>query len=204
MLRHVALRRVLIAALFAVLALVATGASSAAAATPSAERLAADPASWQRAYDVALEHWGHTPCSGSVRTTWRGLDGDINALAAWSAMPDAPASTFSACEISFNAGLDWDFATYCSVVVHEVGHLLGHDHNDEPGHIMSHVTTTMVPACGTAAAPRAPAAAPTATTATRAKRRSAACTRARASRTRRAMKLRRSPACRRAAVALRR
>ena len=90
-------------------------------------------------------------------------------------------------------------------MVHEVGHLLGQDHNDEPGHIMSHVTTTMVPACGSPAAPRASSTASSSTTVTgtTAKRRSTRCTRARIAKLRRSGKLARS-SCRRAAVALRR
>ena len=202
MLRRVALLRVLIAALFAVAAFTASPAS---AATSTAQQFAADSATWKRAYDTAVAYWGQTPCAGDVETQWRGLERDLNALASWSAIPNAAPSTFSDCDVAFNTELDWDYATFCSVMVHEVGHLLGHVHNDEAGHIMSHVTTTMVPACQTAPAPRASSTRTTSssTRTTSATRRSPKCTRARVAKLRRSGVLARS-SCKRSAALLRR
>lgn len=196
MLRRVALLRVLIAALFAGLAFAASPAS---AATATAQQLAADGSAWQKAYETAVAYWGRTPCSGDVEAQWTGMDRHLNALASWSAFPDAPPSAFSDCDVAFNADLAWDYATFCSVVVHEVGHLLGHAHSDEPGHIMSHVTTTVVPACGAAPATHR-AASPTGRTASKRRTR---CTRARVAKLRRSGKLARS-SCKRSAGGLRR
>ena len=146
MLRIGARLRTLIAAVFvSTVALSAT--SGAQAATPSAQRLAAD-GSWTRAYDTALRYWGKTPCSGQVAASWDSLDRDLNALASWATHPGASADTFTNCSVRFNADVEWDYATYCTVAIHEVGHLLGHEHSNEDGNVMSHVTTTTVPACG--------------------------------------------------------
>jgi hypothetical protein len=71
MLRRVALLRVLIAALFAVLAF---SASPASAATATAQQFAGDSAAWKKAYDTAVAYWGQTPCAGDVEAQWKGLD----------------------------------------------------------------------------------------------------------------------------------
>ena len=178
-----ALRRVLAAA--CALAALALTPAVASAATPAAQWPAGGPA-MQTAYDTAVRHWGATPCAGKVDFAWTAMDASFNAVSDWLATDPANAATFLQCRISFNPNAEWDAAKFCTVMVHEVGHLLGHDHDHDHGHLMSEYYTTPLGACTgstwSTAAPAPAKAAPKKTTS--AKKRKA---RARAAAKRRAL-----------------
>jgi hypothetical protein len=128
-----------------------------AAAGPSARFVATSPTIVQ-AERVARAYWGADPCHGSVTIRWVRQAADINALSTWASPttdpygdPDANAD----CKIDLNpvAALPWP--KFCTVVVHEFGHLLGHDHDSRRGQLMSEIYTTPVAACAAPTARRA-------------------------------------------------
>ncbi len=66
-------------------------------------------------------------------------------------------ATYSQCAISYNLDVDWDWPKLCTVIEHELGHLAGHDHVNDPHDVMSPYYVYPTPEC---AAGGAPAAAP--------------------------------------------
>jgi hypothetical protein len=64
------------------------------------------------------------------------------------------------CAIELNTQVEFDAPKLCTVLAHELGHLLGRPHAAQPGQLMSPVYSEALPAC--AAASPAPAPAPSA------------------------------------------
>lgn len=100
---------------------------------------------WQRAERakaVAVAYWGQTPTQCPTVNTFR--------------EPMAPEHSAEAdragCAIYFNEdwwGVQkgkWRFPWFCSVYVHEYGHLLGVPHSDDPGDVM-YPTPPRIDAC---------------------------------------------------------
>jgi hypothetical protein len=105
-------------------------------APPAGAALTADDPQAVAAYAVARQHWKAEPCDGAVRIRWTRLERGLNALARWWARSlDAP-ETYYACRIDLNRVEDWDWPKLCTVVVHEVGHLLGLPHSADPDDVM--------------------------------------------------------------------
>jgi hypothetical protein len=147
--RHPVLRTALV--VLAVLLAGSTGAPAAHAS--SAEAFPVGGAEFQRAHAIAQAHWGAVPCQGAVRFEWVGLEPLTNARATWSNPTDAwgnAAANFD-CHVAFNALTQYDFAMLCTVLTHELGHLLGRQHDPQAGQLMSAIYTAPIRECSSAA-----------------------------------------------------
>jgi hypothetical protein len=128
------------------------------------------------AHALAVAHWGVDPCSGQVTVTWAHMGAGINARSTWMSYDIHNPATYSQCAISYNLDVDWDWPKLCTVIEHELGHLAGHDHVDNPHDVMSPYYVYPTPECAAASAPvsapapvttaEAPAVAPVASKAT--------------------------------------
>jgi hypothetical protein len=118
------------------------------------------------AHQLAVTRWGVDPCGGQVTVTWAHMGAGINAQSRWMSTDVHDASTYTDCSITYNLDVDWDWPKFCTVVEHELGHLSGHDHVNDPHDVMSpyYVYPSAECAAGTAAATPAPDPAPVAQT----------------------------------------
>ncbi len=152
--------RVLLTAVCALLVLLAPAAAARADDGPVDPRGADVTA----ALGLAQQQWGIAACSGVVDVRWTAAaDVDLNAVSSWSTTGDlrtAPQRTTN-CVIALNPRASWDWPKLCTVLVHEAGHLLGHDHAE--GGVMSAVYGAPLAACAATPEPQgafAPAPAP--------------------------------------------
>lgn len=147
------------------LALMATGPVAGAAAAPSMP-VPAPPAAVDAASGLAAARWAVQPCGGPVTFTWEHLGGRVNAEARWTSPAGGDPSTFGNCTVAFSYDVHWDWPKFCTVAEHELGHLAGHDHVDDPADVMSPYYVRPTSECartampGTPATPRAKAAGP--------------------------------------------
>lgn len=108
----------------------------AAHAQSPADRYPADGVAVQAAKNLSASYWadGAAPCGGRpVTVSWISEDGALNARASWTRYSRStdPAEFFD-CRIAFNKGAwgEWTWPKFCTVMVHEMGHLYGHPHSD--------------------------------------------------------------------------
>ena len=132
------------AALLAIVALVLIRAATAPAAGEATDapqaRWPVGGAALATAADLAAAHWGATPCRGRVTVTWVALAPGVNSAADWAYDGTDPYGTpkrNSDCTIRLSTAAGWDWPKLCTIVVHEVGHLDGHDHRDDPHDVMA-------------------------------------------------------------------
>jgi hypothetical protein len=125
-------------ALAALLLGAAGAAGPASAADSPATRWPAGGTTLRAAMALGAEHWGMTPCRGRVAMSWDGLGAATNAQSTWAndRDPYLQPSFNTDCEIVLSLQVEWDWQKLCTVVVHEVGHLTGHDHVDDPHDLM--------------------------------------------------------------------
>src|SRR3954452_2651276 len=129
--RTTVLRRATMA--LACAAAVGPGVAAAAAQAPAGPDITFGPSTpaMQTAVGIAVAHWGGTPCDGQLAIAWSPLPEGYNAQSTWAATGDAyadPAHNTN-CSIPFNPGATYTWPKFCTVVVHEYGHLMGHEHS---------------------------------------------------------------------------
>jgi hypothetical protein len=106
-------------------------------AEPPAIPVPAADAQMTTAHALAVARWGAEPCGGQVAMSWEHMGAGINARSQWMSVDIHDASTYSDCAITYNLDVDWDWPKLCTVVEHEMGHLTGHDHVNDPHDVMS-------------------------------------------------------------------
>lgn len=159
----------------------ADAAGVAAAASADLSQFAVDSPAMVKAELIAVEHWNVSPCRGNVSVSWAPLDPTVNASSNWWNPVEAygNAGANSRCTITFNRVQKFDWPMFCTVMVHEIGHLNGHQHVTDEASVMYPVYVKPIPECaGTASgapvAQAAPASARTASAASATKRRASA------------------------------
>jgi hypothetical protein len=108
---------------------------------------------------IAERYWGATPCGGRIRVVADsplvpGLDPTTDGWVTFNSSlgPEnlsAPPATYTSCIITLAhwrwaswTDMESDWGMFCLTVVHEMGHLLGHQHSLAPGSVMAPVFTS--------------------------------------------------------------
>ena len=98
---------------------------------------------------IADAYWGFDPCGGQVQIEWASLDRSLNAASTWWNPTDAYGnpSQNDQCDVKFNTAQAWDWQMFCTVFVHEFGHLTGHPHVTDPAAVMYPVYVAPLAQC---------------------------------------------------------
>ena len=113
------------------------------------------------------------PCGGQIKVLAQrplapGVDPDTDAWVTFDTPLGAnnlaaPASTYTNCTIAFArrrwptaASMRADWGIFCATMTHELGHLLGHAHDETPGSVMAPVFTDYSSVPAAAARPTGP------------------------------------------------
>jgi matrixin len=136
--------------------LVAAGALSAPAGAARSHRSARSAAPRVASADaigtaeaVAAAYWGTAACSGDVQIAWKVRPQRVNAVASWANRHSSygdPEGNYG-CRVEFNPRATWSWAKFCTVLVHEFGHLTGHHHSPDPRDIMAPLFGAPLPGC---------------------------------------------------------
>lgn len=164
-----------------VAAVAALGAAAPAPAqtAPAASRFGPGSPALSVAQEIARRTWGADPCDGAVSVVWGPDDPAVNARSTWT-NPTAVygyAEANADCRIVFNEALDPSWGKFCTILVHEYGHLAGWQHSVDGPDVMSPLYRAPIPDCVATPDPSAPAAAvsrPTPTQRPRPRRRAGA------------------------------
>lgn len=107
------------------------------------------------ALQIGAQRWGRLPCGGEIALSWRAMPAGTNAASAWTnpvAAFGAPEHN-TACQIAFSTTAAFDWRTFCTVAVHELGHLAGHPHSPRSDDIMAEYFSAPEPTCARTADP---------------------------------------------------
>jgi hypothetical protein len=124
---------------------------------PPDTRFPADGPSMRRAREIAEGHWAAAPCGGQVAIRWAVQEPGTNATASWRNPRDAwdNAGQNFDCSVEFNPRAEFDWEKLCTVMAHELGHLLGRQHSGGDD-LMAPVYSRPLDACAQAQDPAAP------------------------------------------------
>jgi hypothetical protein len=132
-----------------VVAFVSTGIGHAADDVPASVRYPVGSAGMVTAQSIAVQQWGATPCGGAIDISWGQDDPTINARSYWanprSAYDNPDLNT--GCRIVFNVSMTFTWEKFCTVLVHEYGHLSGKPHVADGPDLMSPIYRAPLPAC---------------------------------------------------------
>jgi hypothetical protein len=129
---------------------------------PASSRYAVGSTAMVTAQEIARSYWGTEACGGAVDIVWGNDDLSINARSYWA----NPKSAYDhpelneQCRIVFNGDLDFSWEKFCSVFVHEYGHLVGKPHAPDGPDVMSPIYRRALPVCAATPDPAGPAAEP--------------------------------------------
>jgi hypothetical protein len=140
------LLRLLACAALALAFLPAVARADASVPVPAAEPL------MTAARGLGVARWGMEPCGGQVTVSWSHMGPGINARSQWMSIDAGDPTTFTECAIAYNLDVSWDWPKLCTVIEHEMGHLSGHDHANDPHDVMSPYYVFPTPECAPAAA----------------------------------------------------
>jgi hypothetical protein len=82
---------------------------------------------------IAVKHWHQDPCGGDVSIGWSPMAWDTYANSTWSV---TSGGRWIDCRVEFNSRVTFSWSRYCTIMVHEYGHLIGLDHSSNPKSIM--------------------------------------------------------------------
>lgn len=137
-----------------------------AAPVPSDQLFPVGGPSLANARSIALAYWGSTPCGDGVAVTWGALPGAVNALSNWwnpvAAYGNAAANR--RCAVTLNVAQPFDWPMLCTMLVHEYGHLSGHQHTTDPADVMYPVYSNPISQCSESADPSPPSPLPASST----------------------------------------
>jgi len=116
-------------------------------------------AALQQATEIARGYWSADACGGSFSVAWLPIEGAVNARSGWGNLRsqyDNPELN-TGCAITFNSAQRWNWKRFCSILVHEYGHLTGHAHSEDAGNIMNAYYDRPVAQCVVSQPGRGPA-----------------------------------------------
>jgi Matrixin len=133
-------------------------------ATSPAQQFAVGGVAMTVARQIANGYWGYDPCGGQVAISWASLDPSINATSTWWNPTDAYADPQqnNNCQVQFNTNQAFDWQMFCTVFVHEFGHLTGHPHVNDQNNVMYPIYVQPIQQCAQAPDPTAQVAVPAA------------------------------------------
>lgn len=146
--------------------LVAPPAAALADSPPSDQLFPLGGPSIVKARSIAVAYWGVTPCDGDIAVKWAALPTGVNALSTWWNQVAAygNATGNRQCLVTLNPAESFDWPMLCTVLVHEYGHLSGHQHSTDPADVMYPTYSDPIAQCSESADPNPQAPAPASST----------------------------------------
>jgi hypothetical protein len=130
-------------------AFLTTSEGKAADDVPASVKYAVGSPGMVAAQNIATANWGGNPCGGAIDVSWGQDDPMINARSYWAnpkSAYDNPDLNMQ-CRIVFNVSMTFTWEKFCTVLVHEYGHLSGKPHTADSPDLMSPIYRAPLAAC---------------------------------------------------------